>query len=250
MTLLCSGGMSHWTLGLPPSRWAAARFAPPSRTQRLRELRSVIEPPRLAASVRRLRTTPTGDGRAVIVFPGFGAGDASLAPLRRFLSRRGHDARGWRLGINRDDPAVTVERCLARLRATADESGRTVNLVGWSLGGIFARELGRDHPELVERVATFGTPIYGPRYTVTRRAYSEDQLNEIEREIDARYRRPLDRPLLAIHSPNDGVVDWRSCIDARTSGARNLAVTSTHLSMGIDPDVWCSLAGWLAHDAG
>lgn len=182
----------------------------------------------------------------MILFPGLGSGDGSLALLRRFLNDRGHRAQGWGLGTNRGNPSVVLDDCVALVREQFGKTGRRVNLVGWSLGGILARELARDHPHLIGRIATFGSPIYGPRYTVARSVYSDHELASIESAIDARYRHPLERPLLAIHSRNDGVVDWRSCIDDQTPGARNVAVRSSHLAMGLDPDVWTYLAEWFA----
>lgn len=182
----------------------------------------------------------------MLLFPGLGSGDGSLALLRRFLNDRGHRARGWGLGTNRGNPSAVLDDCVDLVRAQFHATGRRVNLVGWSLGGILARELARDHPHLIDRVATFGTPIYGPRYTVARGVYSDHELASIESEIDARYRRPLERPLLAIHSRNDGVVDWRSCVDDQTPGAHNVAVRSSHLAMGLDPDIWTHLAEWFA----
>lgn len=228
------------------SRWAGTRFAPPSRSQRARELRAAIEPVRLIAATGRLRAAPTGSAAPMVVFPGLGAGDGALALLRRYLRDRDHRPRGWGLGTNRGNPSAVLDDCLALVRSLADTSGRRVNLVGWSLGGILARELARDHGELVDRVATFGTPIYGPRFTAARSAYSDEQLAVIESEIDVRYRRPLERPLLAVHSRNDGIVDWRSCVDHLTPGARNVEVSSSHLAMGVDPDVWLHLAAWFA----
>ena len=229
-----------------PSQWAANRFVPPDRLQRARELRSVFEPARLIAGTGRLRVTPRGSGAPMVLFPGLGAGDGALALLRRFLRDRGHRAQGWGLGTNRGNPNAVLDQCIALVEELADRNSRSVNLVGWSLGGIIARELARDHPHLVDRIATFGTPIYGPRFTAARGAYSDEQIHIIESEIDDRYRRTLDRPVLAIHSRNDGIVDWRSCIDNLTPGARNVEVKSSHLAMGLDPDVWTNLAEWFA----
>ncbi len=182
----------------------------------------------------------------MILFPGLGAGDGALAMLRRFLRDRGHEAQGWGLGTNQGDPNAVLDQCLALVGALADRHDQPVNLVGWSLGGILARELARDHPHLVDRVATFGTPIYGPRFTAARSVYSDEQLELIESEIDIRYRRPIERPILAMHSRNDGIVDWRSCIDDLTPDACNIEVGSSHLAMGLDPDVWMELAAWFA----
>lgn len=98
----------------------------------------------------------------MVLFPGLGAGDGALALLRRHLSDRDHRAQGWGLGTNRGNPNAVLDQCIALVEELADRNDRPVNLVGWSLGAILARELARDHPHLVDRIATLGTPIYGP----------------------------------------------------------------------------------------
>ena len=111
---------------------------------------------------------------------------------------------------------------------------------------MLARETARDRPDLVHRVATFGTPLRGPRYTAARRLYPDDELARIEAMIDERTGRPIDVPVTAIYSRNDGIVDWRTCADETTPGAVNVEVLSSHFGLGIDPEVWSYLAHWFA----
>jgi len=181
--------------------------------------------------------------------PGFGTDDLSLAPLRQFLRRCRHDARGWGLGRNRGNVRELVDQMTEIVeRAVAEADGRPVNLLGWSLGGVVVREVARDRPDLVERVATFGTPLLGPRYTVGIRAYPMTEIESIEAEIAERDARPIERPVLTIFSRNDGIVDWRTCPDRTTPGALNLEVTATHFGLGFDTTVWLALADWFAVD--
>lgn len=228
------------------SEYGRANFDTPEPSQRLRELRTPIEPLRMLLQSPMVLRTPRGDGRRLVAIPGYGAPDASLAPLRGFLAGRNHRPHGWGLGVNRGDVGTALPFVVELVRSLAEDSGRRVNLVGWSLGGVLAREIAREHPALVHRVATLGTPIYGPRHTLTRRVYTDEQLAEIEAQIDVRARTPITRPLRAIYSRNDGVVDWRACIDDATPGADNVEVSSSHFGIGIDPDVWRSLAEWFA----
>jgi hypothetical protein len=224
---------------------AAARFRSPSVAQRSRELLGVAAPIRFALGARALLDAPRGE-RPVLVFPGLGSGDGPLAPLRAFLRRCGHDARPWSVGVNDGDLPALIERCLVLAEQVVIEVGEPVGLVGWSLGGVVAREVARDRPDLVSRVATFGSPLYGPRFTSAQRLYAGERLAEIERMIDDRYQRAIERPVLSIYSRNDGVVDWRSCIDDLTPGAVVREVASTHLTLGVDPAVWLALAQWFA----
>lgn len=221
-------------------------FATPSWADGLKELRTGWDLMRLAARTPELLRAPRGDGRAVVLIPGFRANDASLTPLRSFLGQRGHDARPWGLGTNTGDLDALLERTQDSIQRLAEETGRAVNLVGWSLGGVYAREAARDRPDTVHRVATFGTPLLGPRYTLGHISYPEAELRRIEAMIDERRRRPIDVPVKAIYSHNDGIVDWRTCPDRDTPGAVNVEVSSSHIGMGLDPTVWMHIANWLA----
>ena len=139
---------------------------PPAGSARWRELALLREPVRLAAQVGRLRQSPRGDGRLTVDIPGWMAPAESTAPIRAFLRRLGHDARGWGLGVNGSDVEATGELFLDRLEHLVDRTERPANLVGWSLGGVIARESARRRPDLVHRVVTFGTPaIGGPTHT-------------------------------------------------------------------------------------
>jgi len=203
-------------------------FSAPSTRQRLNELRVVFDVARAPLSTPRLLGAPRGDGRPMFVLPGFGAADGSLIPLRQYLAGRGHYVSGWGLGRNTGDVEGLLDRFLPRLEQRVESAGRPANLAGWSLGGVIARAATRERPDLVYKVATFGTPLFGPSAN--------------------RVGRPFPRPILAIHSKNDGIVDWRSCIDDETPFALNIEVSATHFGMGLSPDVMVHLARWFAAD--
>lgn len=222
----------------------------PQPIDRLREARTLLEPARLFVKSPSLLTAPRGDSRRLVTFPGFGMTDATLAPLRGFLAGRGHRPHGWGLGVNRGDVAEVLPKCFELVRELAAQDGRPVNVLGWSLGGVIAREIAREAPELIERVATMGTPLFGPRHTLTRSRFTDAELDRIERQIAVRSERPITRPVLSIYGRNDGVVDWRACVDERTPEVSNVEVASSHAGMGIDPDVWVALARWFAASPG
>jgi pimeloyl-ACP methyl ester carboxylesterase len=107
-----------------------------------------------------------GDGHPVLVLPGLAAGDATTALMRRFLRSRGYAASGWDQGLNLGLREGVLERAHDRLRELWIEHGRSVSLIGWSLGGLYARELAKQSPELVRLVVTLGSPFTGhPRAT-------------------------------------------------------------------------------------
>lgn len=222
----------------PPSLWATAG-----------ESLAPAELFRLAAATNRLRRLPRGDGGPVILVPGMGATDASMQMLRQFLRHLGHDAQSAELGrIHRDVP-VLAQRLMERTAELHRRAGRPVALVGWSVGGIMAREVARFHPDLVARVITFGSPIAdGPASTVMHFRYSESDLRQIAAAMEERRSTPIQVPVTAMWSRRDGVAAPSACIDEHSPDVENVEVSSTHLGMGVDPDVWSIIAtrlvGW------
>ncbi len=108
-----------------------------------------------------LMRAPRGDGHPVLTLPGFLASDLSMAPMRRYLKELGYDAYAWKMGRNTGG----VSRMRAALRDRLAEihaaTGRKVSIVGWSLGGVYARDLALQAPEMVRYVVTLGSPFAG-----------------------------------------------------------------------------------------
>jgi pimeloyl-ACP methyl ester carboxylesterase len=187
----------------------------------------------------------------VIVLPGFGAGDGSTAALRSYLRVQGHRASGWRLGTNRGDVAKLLPRVTERVERVARSAGGPVALVGWSLGGVLARETARDRPDLVSRVITLGSPVIGgPKYTAVAAFYRSQgiDLDAIEAEVAARDATPIRTPITAIYSRSDGVVSWRACIDGRNPAVEHVEVMTSHLGLGFSPEVYAIVAARLGVD--
>ena len=225
----------------PPSALPNRPLRAPSSTARLGELRAALQPLRLLAKsplLPRRAATP----RQVILLPGFGTTDTIMYPLRGYLSAIGHQTHGWGLGRHGKDVEASVEQFLPTLERVAAASDKPPILIGWSLGGIVAREVARAHQDLVAKVITFGSPLGGPRHTSAARAYDKDELRSIEALIDERSTDALTMPITSIYSRRDGIVDWLSCVDQQTPHAENIEVTSTHIGYGLDPDVWRVIA--------
>jgi pimeloyl-ACP methyl ester carboxylesterase len=187
---------------------------------------------------------PLEDLPTVLVLPGMGVGDWTTAPLRRFLRRRGFDARGWGLGRHRPEADETLRRFLPRLEAVAVEVGAPVALVGWSLGGIVAREAARLRPDLVRSIATLGTPVVGGlRFTAIAGLFRLQgwDLADVERRVTEAGRAPIRVPVTALWSRRDGIVAWQACFDRATPGAVHLEARSCHWALGLDPDVLTAL---------
>jgi pimeloyl-ACP methyl ester carboxylesterase len=187
----------------------------------------------------------------VIVLAGMGVGDLSALTLRRHLRRHGYDARGWGLGRHRPSVSRTLRRAMAQLESVVEETGQPVALVGWSLGGLVARELARLRPDLVRSLITLGTPVVGGfRHTALATFFRLQgwDLDRSERLLEAANRVPIRVPVTAIWSRRDGIVAWRACVDRTTPQVENLEVTSCHWGLGLDPDVLAAVAERLAPD--
>ena len=237
-------------LGRPsPQRQDGPPQAPPPTSgpamrQLGRELGAGWQAVRLLRAAPWLARAPRGEG-AVIDLPGWRAPEASNAPLRAYLRLLGYDASSWGLGINRGQPLRYAAALVERLSA---ERREPLALVGWSLGGVVAREVARALGERVRCVITYGTPVIGgPAYTFAARLYGQSasrRASSIRERLDAE--RPISVPITAIYTRADGIVDWRACIDRRSPNVRHVEVRSGHLGLGIDPDVWWVVAQALA----
>jgi pimeloyl-ACP methyl ester carboxylesterase len=227
----------------------AQPIQPPGPRSLLAEGLAVLEGPRLLWQAPALARLPRGDGGPVLVLPGFGASDGSTALLRAYLGWLGYEARGWGMGVNRGQVPKLVPLVVELLARTHGAAQRRVRLIGWSLGGVLAREAARERPELVERVVTFGTPVVGgPKYTAVAATYRRQghDLDAIEAAAAARDKVPLRVPVTAIYSRADGVVAWRACIDPTNRGVEHVEVGGTHVGLGFNPDVYRIVAERLA----
>lgn len=204
-----------------------------------REARAARELIRLPLQAPKLVSGPRGAGQPVMVLPGFGVDDTVMFPLRSFLRSRGYDCFGWGIGRNRGNVDAMLEAISTQLVGRpGDDLTVPVAMVGWSLGGVVAREAARDLPELVSRVITFGTPLHGPPDTIAEKFYGEEESRRISESIVERNKRPISVPVTAIYSRSDGVVQWQDCVDSETPDVENIEVSSSHLGLNIDPDVW------------
>jgi hypothetical protein len=224
---------------------------PPPLSGLIRETRGFLELPRLALRFWDLARQPRGHGQPVLILPGYGAGDGSTAILKSYLRLLGYQVRGWGLGRNSGDVAELFPRVLKRISSFAHRTHQQVRLIGWSLGGYFAREAARERPDLIYRVITLGTPVIGgPRYTVVARRFQRRGIDmaAIEAEIELRNQISLCTPVTAIYSRADAVVAWEACIDQNGTYVEHVEVRTTHVGLGFSPEVYKIIAQRLAED--
>ena len=195
-----------------------------------------------------LFAAPRGDRHPVLVLPGLLASDTSTLTLRTYLSYLGYDVAGWELGRNVGPTPTVVDGLLARLDALVGRRGLPASVIGWSLGGIFARELARQRPESVRQVVTLGSPFrmehpdQAPAYR-TYEVFAHLHVAPDELPPPERTRPPLPCPTTAVYSRWDGLVSWKTCVEEPGAGRENVAVWSSHLGYGHHPAVL-----WLVAD--
>ena len=224
---------------------------PPSRFWALAEGRAFFELGAFYLTRPLLSQLPQGDGHTVKVLPGFMATNNSTVPMRNLLRDLGYDAHGWDSGRNVRVDNALIARLEAQLMRLNDESGRKVSLVGWSLGGVLARELAKLHPDRVRLVISLGSPISDDRgHTNARRLFELLNGSEPEPLRDGRFQ-GLDEappvPTTSILTKTDGVVHWRGSVQKPTNTpSENIEVYASHLGLGVNPSVMIAIADRLA----
>jgi len=231
--------------GIP--RGPAARYFLTEPARGLADLGMLLAAPWLTAA-------PRGDGHGVLVLPGFFATDTSTGVLRRFLRRLGYNVRGWELGRNLGPTERVLDQLPRAVTAFANWTGGPVSLIGWSLGGIYARELARQDPEHVRQVITLGSPfaITDPAQSRADGAYRRRaHLHAGDRvPTPEQVMRPIGVPSTAVYSRRDGIVAWQACIEPVTESHDNVEVMCSHLGFGVDPGTLWLIADRLALPAG
>ena len=234
---------------------AEAVHRAPSRALMFMELRAMPELFGFTLSWPTLAAVcPRGDGQPVLVLPGLITTDNSTVALRSLLRTLGYNTGGWELGRNYG-PLPGIEDGLKdRLAKMAEESGRKVSIVGWSLGGIYARQLAKQMPDHVRQVITLGSPFNGdPRATNAWRVYqftSGHKVDDRDEHMGGAISAPPPVPTTAIYSKTDGICAWKTCIEESTHIAENIEVKGSHCGLGHHPAAAYAIADRLAQKEG
>jgi pimeloyl-ACP methyl ester carboxylesterase len=173
------------------------------------------------------------DGPPLMVIPGFLASDRSTLGLQKALAEAGYRVSGWGLGVNRGARADLLERIADQ--AERHGRGRALILVGWSLGGVFAREVAKRRPDLVAKVVTLGAPFSGdPRANNAWRVYELIAGHKVDAPpIDARPAEKPPVPTLALWSRSDGVVAPACARGAPGESDRQVEIECSHMGFGV-----------------
>lgn len=185
-----------------------------------------------------LRLAPRGDGHAVLVLPGFLASGRSTFPLRHILKKLGYKGHRWKLGRNLGPSGIRDSDVLARMHELRLRYGRRVSIIGWSLGGLYARELAWQAPDDVRMVITLGSPLRHQEHTAATWIYNELHGNHIT-SVDPGVLERADEvppvPCTAIYSRSDGIVPWQCSLEQPSDRTENIRVYGSHCGLGHNP---------------
>ncbi|MFT5572165.1 MAG: hypothetical protein ACI9FR_001086 [Cryomorphaceae bacterium] len=202
-----------------------------------------------------LKRLPKGDGHPVIVFPGFGGSDNSTAPMRGLLDELGYKTRGWGLGSNIVFDESLEAEMVSLVRHIYQEEQCKVSLVGWSLGGLFAREVAKACPEAVRCVVSLGSPISGDSDHSNAHKLFEainGHMAESQKITFQELNTAPPVPTSSIYSRTDGIVAWEGSVqkDAVNTNTENIEVPASHLGIGVNPIAMIALADRLSQPDG
>jgi hypothetical protein len=191
---------------------------------------------------------PRGDGHPVVVFPGLAANEASTGPLVRLCRGLGYAAQDWGRGFNtgpRGDVLAWLDDLAHHVAALTAAHTGTMSLIGWSLGGFYAREVAKRLHGRVRQVVTVGTPFAG-RAEHTHAAWFYRLVNgrppAFDEALMARFRTPPDVPTTSVFSRSDGIVAWQACLQNGGACAENIEVDGSHCGLGWNPRVFRIIA--------
>ncbi len=234
---------------------SAQALRPPSRTLLLLEGRAVQELGAFMLMRPWLGAAPRGDGHPVLVFPGLLASDFSTRPLRGFLGEQGYAVHGWEQGRNLGLRPGVEDEMLERVEALYDRhGGRKLSLIGWSLGGIYARQLAKRLPGKVRSVISLGSPFAGsPKATNAWRVYemaSGQRVDERDEYAAGPIAQPPPVPTTSIFSRSDGICAWQTCLNEERAEVENIEVYGSHCGLGHHPAAVYAVADRLAQPEG
>ncbi len=231
------------------------RLRPPNLGLFLAEGRGVFELNATLLMAPALLTAPRGDGHPVLVLPGLLASDVSTLILRRYLDLLGFSTHPWGLGRNTGGVYSMRDKLGKLLASVYSATGRKVSLVGWSLGGVYARDLALRMPEMVRYVVTLGSPFSGDiTATNAKRVYemvSGETIEDADLKDIQSIAGDLPVPTSSLYTRTDGIVNWRTCLVRESDKAENIEITlASHIGIGVNAAALWAVADRLAQPEG
>lgn len=224
----------------------------PSRVLAALELRALGEMSSFALSAPALAAMlPRGERRPVLVLPGFLADDSSTRAMRRLLGHLGHDVHAWKQGRNIGPSNEIIDGMVRRVDRLHQAHG-PIDIVGWSLGGIYAREIARLAPDVVRQVITMGSPF---QTTGSHESNASGAFRALQNRHDPHFeqhrvpswaRDPIPVWTTSIYTKTDGIVHWSQCLNVHHPHTENIEVRGSHCGLGFNPAAMWIIADRLA----
>lgn len=200
--------------------------------------------------------SPPGDGHPVMVLPGLGTTDNSTRHIRSFVDSLGYTSHGWGLGRNigpRNGASNLLDQLVTRVEEiSADSEDQQVTLIGWSLGGVYGREIAKVLPDIVRQVIAIGTPFKGDLcqlYAIRLYEFLSKDKSHRDPVTIKNISTPPPVPFTSIYSKTDGVVHWELSIEHPGPMIENIEIKDAcHLSIGYDPMTMFILADRLTYN--
>lgn len=195
----------------------------------------------------------SGDGHPVLILPGFMSSDTSTIPLRSFIHKLDYKVYGWGEGRNYAQSDY-IELLTKKLENIYLKHKEPITLIGWSLGGIYARQLAKHNPCIIRQIIVMGSPFKGV-YTANNAVWMYDLLkkskiigDDIDDELLKDFPFPAPVPTTAIYTKEDGVVPWQLCLEDEDEWHQNIQVRGSHLGLGVNPLVLQIIADRLMYN--
>ncbi len=194
----------------------------------------------------------TGDGHPVMILPGFMSSKTSTKVLRNFISKLGYNVFDWGMGRNLGKIEY-IEIILESLDEVHKKTGQPISLIGWSLGGVFARQIAKERPDMIRQVITLGSPFGGitePNnvewiYTAIS---GGKHAKDINKALLRNFPLPAPVPTTAIYSKEDGIVPWQACMEkVEDELHQNIQVRGSHIGLGVNHSVFSIIADRLQY---
>ena len=227
----------------------------PSKLLFLSEWRAIYDAAGMLPMFAINKYLPRGDDHPVLVFPGFLASSRTTRPLRQFIQNLGYRGHRWKLGYNMGYSMRLHYGMRDRVTELVNRYDSKISLVGWSLGGVYARELAREMPDIVRHVVTMGSPFRGhpdsSNIGKIFNLFSETPYDQIPRDFLQHMAEPPPVPTTALYTRGDGVVAWQSTVEVSDRyDVENVHVGGAHMGLGFNPRVLYAIADRIAQPEG
>ena len=185
------------------------------------------------------KKTTEGNQRPVLVVPGLLTSDISTIILRKYLTKKGFKVYGWEMGTNLGR-LHKLPMLAQNIKSRSEKNHQKIILIGWSMGGLFCREVCHQMPQYISQLITLGSP-FADIHAPNNAKWVFDLLNDsskVDQKLIKRLPQQTPMPSLSIYSKKDGIVAWQVCKDTEVDDHhQNIEVNSSHFGMGAHPEV-------------